>query len=107
MRRLLIVRASDLLGQAYEINIERHRELEQVFALYYTILNQKECFSLKDLDMNGDDLIVLGIPEGKEIGKILNTLLQAVIDEKVENKYVPLLNYINDNIYKLGDESND
>lgn len=107
MWRLLIVRASDLLGQEYKINIERHHELEQVFALYYTILNQKECFSIKDLDMNGDDLIALGIPEGKEIGRILNTLLQAVIDEKVENKYVPLLNYMNDNIYKLGDESND
>ena len=37
------------------------------------ILNSNECFSLSCLSVKGDDLVRLGIAEGKELGRILQT----------------------------------
>ena len=55
------------------------------------ILEQKQCFSLKGLAVNGKDLIEAGVPEGAEIGAILNRLLSMVIDEEIENDKEKLL----------------
>lgn len=58
------------------------------------ILSDDSCFSLKQLAVNGNDLISFGIPEGKEIGTALNHLLNAVIDGKVANSKDVLLKYL-------------
>lgn len=60
------------------------------------ILNEKECFSVKHLAINGNDLISMGF-HGKEIGKILNTLLNLVINEKIENNCDSLSDYVKNN----------
>ena len=44
------------------------------------------CFSVKDLAVNGSDLIALGFSQGKIIGTILQFLLDAVIDETCKNE---------------------
>lgn len=48
------------------------------------ILRNHECFSLRDLQIKGDDLMRLGL-EGKEIGEVLNHLLIKVIKGEIEN----------------------
>jgi tRNA nucleotidyltransferase (CCA-adding enzyme) len=58
------------------------------------VLKEKDCFTLKDLDINGNDLISIGIKQGKEIGNILNTLLDKVINEELENKKEVLFEYV-------------
>ncbi len=57
------------------------------------ILSEGDCFSLKDLKINGNDLKAEGY-NGVEIGKILDKLLDAVIENKCENSYDALINYI-------------
>ncbi len=57
------------------------------------IINEKECFSIKHLTIDGYDLIALGY-KGKKIGEILEKCLTAVIDGKVENEKEKLLKYI-------------
>ena len=57
------------------------------------IIEENECFSIKDLKINGNDLISLGY-NGKEIGEKLNLCLNAVIDEKVENEYEELVKFL-------------
>lgn len=52
---------------------------------------QEECFSLKDLAVNGTDLIGIGFKPGKLIGDCLNDLLNSVIDGKLENNRDTLL----------------
>jgi len=59
--------------------------------VYHQILENNECFSLKQLAINGSDLIELGIKNGKEIGDKLNALLQMVIEEKIENNKAILI----------------
>ena len=58
---------------------EKEAHLAQVEVLYQEILDKKQCVSLKELALTGNDLIALGIPKGREIGKILNELLEEVI----------------------------
>ena len=57
------------------------------------IIEQEQCFSLKNLEINGHDLLALGFQEGKEIGTILNEILIKVIDGDLPNNKVELLEY--------------
>jgi hypothetical protein len=55
------------------------------------ILKEKQAFSLKDLAINGNDLINIGIPPGKSIGIILGELLETVLDDPAQNNRETLL----------------
>lgn len=64
-------------------------------SLYHQILriiNTKPPFSVKDLAVNGYDMIEIGL-EGKEIGFALNALLDKVVSEEIPNEYEPLMDY--------------
>lgn len=85
LRRLLILRTYDIKGQSPK-NIEiRLETVNKVSEILDWIIEQSECFQLKDLAINGKDLIEIGIPEGKLIGKILNLCLAYVIDGTINN----------------------
>lgn len=53
----------------------------------------QECFTIKQLKINGRDLLKLGIEPGPKIGKILRELLQKVIEEEIQNDPKSLLQY--------------
>lgn len=55
------------------------------------IIKNNECYNLKQLAVNGDDLMEHGVPEGKDIKIILDALLSDVIEEKLENNKETLL----------------
>ena len=57
------------------------------------IINENECFSIKHLAIDGNDLIALGF-KGKKIGETLEKCLTAVIDGKVENEKDKLIKFI-------------
>lgn len=60
------------------------------------IIEEDSAFTLKQLAINGLDVISLGFG-GKDIGKILNEVLDVVIEEKVENNKESLIEYIKTN----------
>lgn len=49
------------------------------------ISEEKAALSLKDLAVNGRDLMSAGIPAGKEIGRILNELFECVLEDPAMN----------------------
>ena len=55
-------------------------------------LAAKTALSLKSLAVNGRDLMATGIPAGKELGRILNELLDCVIEDPAMNSRETLLN---------------
>ncbi len=57
------------------------------------IVRDSECLSLKDLAVNGDDMISLGY-RGRDIGKVLDELLNLVIDEKLPNDREEIFKYL-------------
>lgn len=64
-----------------------------------TIMKKNEALSLKDLEINGLDLINLGIKKGPLFSQILNYLLNTVLDDPKLNKRDILLDIAN-NYYK-------
>ncbi|MEG2597592.1 MAG: HD domain-containing protein, partial [Oscillospiraceae bacterium] len=70
---------------------ESYREIRIIAEL---VLSQQECFSLKMLAINGDDLIAQGIMPGKALGETLHFLLQAVMDNRCANEKDALLAFL-------------
>jgi tRNA nucleotidyltransferase (CCA-adding enzyme) len=62
--------------------------------LWDEIIENNEAFMISDLAVNGDDVLALGIPRGVMVGKILRSLMEAVIEEKIDNDREILLEYI-------------
>lgn len=62
-----------------------------VEALLEEVLAEASCLGLKDLAVNGRDLMALGYPAGKELGACLNRLLELVLEEKLPNEKEALL----------------
>lgn len=90
--RLLYVKLADGLATVHpEKSREEYTVLSEIF---HQIQEVGECFSLKNLCVNGNDLKALGINEGKKIGIILQKLLENVIENQVENERDQLLEYI-------------
>jgi tRNA nucleotidyltransferase (CCA-adding enzyme) len=73
---------------------EKYDDLEQARKLYAEIAEKGECVSLKELDINGKDLIAAGLKPGKEMGEILNRLLEEVIENPQLNKKEILLTMV-------------
>lgn len=90
-RRLLQVKKADNKAQNLKLSSDRIEELNKIESLIDEVLQEDECFSLKDLAVNGKDLIGVGYKAGKELGNTLNKLLQLVIDGDCSNEKEKLL----------------
>ena len=94
--QLLEIKRADGMGQAYELVKDRLAELEEMKSKAEEIIAQGQCVSLKDLAVNGRDVIAAGIAPGPEVGRILNRLLEQVLSESVQNRRETLLSVIAD-----------
>ena len=92
VRDLIEVKRADKLGQNPKMTGEELQNLVTTESLVDEIIANAEPYSVKDLKINGFDLINLGF-KGKEIGNILSAVLEMVIDGKIENEKNILLKY--------------
>lgn len=73
-----------------------HKDHEEALNLNYylnLIMINNECYSLSQLEINGEDLSELGF-EGISIGRILNSILDLVIEGKLTNNRKEIFKYI-------------
>ncbi len=82
---LLSLKRADARAQSNYLSEEKMAYIDRLEALYQEELQQDTAFTLKMLRLNGRDLIAMGITDGKTIGRILNELLERVIDGSQEN----------------------
>jgi len=66
-------------------------EIRQIRDIYDNSREKGECMNLKDLAVNGEDLLEIGFEEGKKIGDVLNILLDAAIQNPEINSKSQLL----------------
>ncbi len=88
-KKQLMVRKADTLAQSMYKREEKLKTIEMTEILGDKIIKEGKALTLKALNINGNDLKPFCSP--KEIGKILNSLLSLVIDEKIENEKIILL----------------
>ena len=87
----LEVREADTLAQSEYLQEEKLKNIKDVRHCYEDILINKECVSLRTLAVTGSDLIENGMKPGKEIGIVLNKLLEIVIERPEYNTKDKLL----------------
>lgn len=87
----LEVRRADTMAQSEYLREEKLQNIREMEMCYQDILEKKECVSLKDLAVSGSDLIADGMQPGKEIGMVLNKLLEMVIENPNLNTKETLL----------------
>ena len=66
-------------------------QFTQIRALAAEIQVANACLSIKDLAVNGRDLMALGFAPGKKLGNCLQNLFERVLDERLPNERAALL----------------
>lgn len=88
---LLEVQRADIAGQSDYKREEKIGRLDEAESLYREIIADNEAVSIKDLAVNGSDLIACGLTPGPGIGEKLNEMLEYVLDHPEENVKETLL----------------
>jgi len=75
------LRRADMLGQSDYIQEKKQQDYQHLLEMYREIREAQECLLIRDLKLDGKDLIAMGVQPGPDMGKILNDLLQQVLEE--------------------------
>lgn len=89
LNRWLRIRIADIKAHAPVTQGDKILKCTDIGILMVNEMNH--CFSLKDLEINGREVMALGVPEGKQVGFILNELLNAVINGDIQNNKSQLI----------------
>ena len=92
MDALLILQQADM-GSKGTGKLTESSQYPQIRSLMEKIISENACLSLKDLAVDGHDLMALGY-SGKAIGNALNALLEQVLDGQLPNEKQALLNAV-------------
>lgn len=91
LRLVIEVCRGDMEAHSDEVKEEILGDLHASERKLDELLEERQCFKLSDLAINGNDLKGIGIQEGKEIGSVLDQLLEAVVSGELENTHEELL----------------
>lgn len=94
--QLMDVKLADILAHApgtQDALIEKWKIFNRLLG---EVLVEGNCFSRKNLAVNGNDIKALGVSEGPEIGRIIQTLMGEVMSEQLANEKEVLLNRANE-----------
>lgn len=91
--KLFILQKADVLAHS-SIGLERLDTLAGIMEMYGQIRAEQPCLTVKDLRINGHDIMELGVPSGPKIGMILRDVLSLVIDEKLPNDKEAIMSFI-------------
>lgn len=83
--QIMEIRRADTLAQSSYQQEEKLARIDEIERLYAEIMEKNQCVSLKTMEITGNDLIALGVPRGKQIGEILNRLLDEVLQNPQNN----------------------
>lgn len=94
----LAVRMADVKAQS---TYQKREKIENIIAMreiYQEVVLEEQCVTLRDLAVTGKDLMELGMKPGRELGAMLNELLEWVIDEPSCNDKEILCEYVKERL---------
>ncbi|NTV90427.1 MAG: HD domain-containing protein [Clostridiales bacterium] len=92
---LLKVKAADKLAQSPEFRAMGLDYVRRLGELYAETIKNGYCTSIRELAVNGHDLLSAGIPKGSEVKDTLTRLLNLVLEHPELNDKTRLLSLVN------------
>lgn len=89
LRHQIVEIGEDILPYLFQL-----QKAENAEGLYREMKSDGDCLSVKELAVNGRDLIEAGVQPGKQVGEVLNRLLYMVLDCPQLNTREKLLSMI-------------
>lgn len=90
---LFAIRRADILAQSSYRKEEKMAYVDAFEQMYRDIIRQRQCLAVKDLAVDGRDLIRAGMTPGKELGDTLKEMLSLVIEQPEMNRKDLLLKF--------------
>lgn len=90
------IRLADLFAQSEYMRDEKLNIIMNVKIIGEKIINSNTPLTIKNLSINGNDLLEIGL-SGSQIGEMLNKILDAVIDNKLQNNRNELIDFAKNN----------
>lgn len=90
VKQLIEVKKADILSHSEKAHGNRLETVYEFASIVDDIIAENECFTIKDLAVNGHDICALGV-SGPMVGRVLKHLLDKVIDETLENDHETLI----------------
>ncbi|MDE5862963.1 MAG: CCA tRNA nucleotidyltransferase [Lachnospiraceae bacterium] len=91
------IKRADILAQSEYMREEKLDNLDILKEYYRQIIEEKQCLTRKDLAVTGKDLMDHGMKPGKELGSMLDYLLECVLDNPELNTAENLLALVKEN----------
>ncbi len=90
---LFDVKRADIAAQSGYHKAEKLDWLEKIRNIYEMVMDNNHCISLHTLAVTGRDLIDAGMKPGREIGGMLDALLDIVLEDPEKNTKETLMDY--------------
>lgn len=103
MPLLFLVQFSDILAQNPDTLEEKLARVAESIALWRRVKEKCPALQVRDLAVDGNDLIRLGIGPGPAVGKALQGLLELVLDAPEKNQADILLAYADSHYSQASD----
>lgn len=103
MEMLFLVQYADIFAQNPATFDSKLKQVSGIMDIYHEVIAENSPLTIKDLEVNGRDLIESGVKPGPVLGDTLEKLLEIVLDDPQKNKKQILL----DSVKKMeGDSPN-
>lgn len=86
LRLLIELEYADVKSQNPIHTEERVANIQAFSQIVDQVLEAEQCFSLRHMELRGKDLLSMGLSQGPEIGKVLNALLDQVVEGQLPNE---------------------
>ncbi len=104
LRRWLSRYGYDALTELLSLqNGDFPRDQGEIYKIIQEIQEENACLSLRELAVNGRDLLALGY-SGPAVGQALELLLEQVVDERLPNERTALITFLNTNSIEKGEK---
>lgn len=94
MSNLLILKMVDMEAHSDYKQLQREEYYKDFAEIYNQVIEDGDCLSISELAVTGRDLINTGFKEGPELGKKLNEMLEAVLDNPSLNNREELMKMV-------------
>ena len=91
-RALCALKRADSLAHAPDFR-QRAKSADEALRVFEEMKARNEAWRIKDLAINGDDLIAIGYEQGPVLGAVLNDALEEVVSEQIGNDRDALLSW--------------